>query len=219
MIIERFRKIQLKGLLLGIFSFCFITANGHAQKVHFSIFGGRNHVFEYGSEDDYVMSENDFPVTPAHAPFNFGMALVVFFTNNIGVELDGRYVFSSKVILQDPSDQDTVEIDTAKHYAITLNFVYRFLSSRFRPYLLVGGGIDKLLAKYETYTTEYGYDIEVLAPEKTTDVIASLGTGVQFFILTNLGARLDVRYSIIFDDPDNQINLNVTLGLFFGFDI
>jgi len=214
---EGFRKFRLKALILGIFSFCFLTTNVHAQKVQLSVFGGWNHVFEYGSEDNYVLGENDFPVTPAHTPFNFGMTLGIFFTDNIGVELDGRYALSSKVILKDPSDQDTVEIDTAKHYAITLNFVYRFLNSRFRPYFLAGGGIDKLLAKDETYTTEYGYDIEVLAPEKTTDAIANIGAGIQFFILSNLGARLDVRYIIIFDDPDNQNNLNLTLGLFFKF--
>lgn len=212
-----FREIRLMVLLLAIFSFCFLPANAQAQSVQFSIFGGWNHVFKYGSEEDYKQGENDFPVTPAHTSVNFGMAAAFFFTRNIGLELDGRYVLLSKVILQDPSDQDRVEIDTSKHYSLTLNFVYRFLNSRFRPYLLLGGGIDKLLAKEETYASEYGYEIEFSPPEKTMDAVANIGTGIRFFILSKLGVRLDLRYSLIFADPDNQNNLNLTAGLFVTF--
>ena len=211
------RTIRLMGLLWVIFSICFLKANAQAQSVQFSIFGGWNHVFKYGSEEDYKQGENDFPVTPAHTPVNFGMAASFFFTKNIGLELDGRYVFLSKMILQDPSDQDRVEIDTSKHYSITLNFVYHFLGSRFRPYILVGGGIDKLLAKEETYISEYGYEIEFSPPEKTMDAVANIGTGIRFFILSKLGIRLDLRYSLIFADPDNQNYLNLTAGLFFAF--
>lgn len=213
---EGFRKIGL-WLLLGVFT-CFIfVPTAHAQKFQVSVFGGWNHVFEYGSEDDYVLGENDFPVTPAHTPFNFGAALAVYITSRIGVELDSRYTISSKVILTDPSDQDTVEIASAKHYSITLNFVYRFLNGRLRPYFLIGGGMDKLIAEEETYVSEYGYEIELLPPEKTTDLVVNVGSGVQYFILSRFGARLDVRYSIIFADPHNQNNLNVTFGIFLGF--
>jgi len=215
--IGRFRKIWLAGLLFGYLAvFCFVP-KAYAQRLQVSLSGGWNRVFEYGSEDDYVLGENDFPVTPAHTPFNFGAALALFFTDKIGVELDGRYALSSKVTLVDPSDQDILEIDSAKHYSITLNFVYRFLEGRLRPYVLVGGGIDKLLSKEETYISEYGFQIEFLPPEKTIDPIANIAAGVQFFIRSRLGARFDLRYSIIFDDPDNQNSLNVTFGLFFCF--
>lgn len=214
---RRVLKIWPAGLLVTYLSVFFFVPRAYGQRFQVSLFGGWNRVFEYGSEDDYVLGENDFPVTPAHSPFQFGTALAFSLTDKIGLELDGRYALSSKVSLVDPSDQDTVEINTAKHYSITLNFVYRFLNGRLRPYVLLGGGIDKLVAEEETYTSEYGFEIEFLAPEKTTDPVANIAAGIQFFILSRLGARLDLRYSIIFDDPDNQSILSTTFGLFFGF--
>lgn len=199
-------------ILLG-----FSTANSAALEVQLSLFGGWNRVFEYGEEEDYVMGENDFPVTPAHSSFNFGGAVSIFFTPNLGLELDGRYVLPSEVGLQDPSDLDTVEIDTAKHYALTLNLVYRFLGRRLSPYVLVGGGFDKLLAEEGTYISEYGFEMEFVTPEKTTNAVANIGGGIQFFLFSNLGARFDVRYSVIFDDPHNQRSLSAALGLLLGF--
>ena len=216
----KFRSIRRKQILilfLGILSFLFFTKATHAQKFQVSVFGGLNHLFEYGSEDDYVLGENDFPVTPSHTSANFGVAFAYFFTDNLGLELDGRYTLSSKVTLLDPSDQDTVEIDTAKHYALTLNFIYRFLSDSFRPYIVAGGGIDKLLTKEETYTSEYGYEIVLEAPEKTVDLVVNVGAGIQYFIKPNLGAKFDFRYVLIFDDPNNLSSLNFAFGAFFIF--
>lgn len=187
------------------------------NKYQFSIFGGINNVFKYGSEDDYVMGENDFPLTPAHIPPGFGMSFAYFFKSNIGIELDGKYTLSSKVTLQDPSDKDTIEINTSKHYSITINFIYQFLRGNFRSYFAVGGGIDKVLAKDETYTSAYGIEIELLAPEKTIDPVAHAGGGIHFFLMPNAGLRLDVRYVIIFDEPNNVNSFTVMAGAFFGF--
>ncbi len=188
-----------------------------AQKFQFSLFGGVNHVFTYGSEDDYVFGENDFPVMPSHTPGSFGASFGLYFTKNIGVELDGRYTLSSQVTLRDPSDEDTVAIDASKHYAITLNVHYRFLEGKVRPYVCIGGGIDKLLAEDRTYVSEYGWEVEFLAPEKTVDPVANLGAGVHYFIWPNLGIRFDLRYIMIFSDPDNLYCLNGTLGVSIGF--
>jgi len=204
-------------LLLGIlYVFC-LPQKIHAQKFQFSVFGGVNHVFTYGSEQDYVFGENDFPVTPSHTPFNVGAALSVFLTHNIGVELDGRYTLSSRVNLMDPSDNDTVAIDTSKHYAVTLNFLYRFLDGKIRPYLVLGGGVDKLLAEHRSYVTEYGWDVEFIAPEGTLDPVANLGGGVHYFIGPNLGIRFDLRYVLIFSEPDRLGSLNGVLGFSFLF--
>ena len=213
---QRFGRIKLGSLILVILlGVC--VAHSPAQEIKAYLFGGWYKVFEYGEEEDYVMGENDFPVTPSHASFNFGAALALFFTNHLGVELDVRYALPTEVILADPSDLDTVKIDTAKHYALTLNLIYRLLGKRLTPYFLVGGGMDKLMAKEETALSEYGYEIEFIPPEKTTNAVANIGGGLEIFLLSNLGARVDVRYSIIIDDPHNQNSLNVTVGLLFGF--
>lgn len=206
-------------LLFGMISvFCFARST-HAQRFHLSLFGGINHVFEYGSEADYMPAENDFPVAPAHSPGSLGASFGLFFTKNFGLEIDGRYVLSSEITLRDPSDEDTLEYNTAKHFGVTLNLVFRFLSGSFRPYILAGGGIDKLIAKEETYTSEYGYEITVVVPpsEELIDPLVNFGAGVQYFFTRSLGLRLDMRYAIILDDPDKVNNLNAVLGIFFGF--
>jgi outer membrane beta-barrel protein len=205
------KKIVLSVLILA---FTVNIGFGQHRKFQVSIFGGVNHVFEFGSVDDYVLGENDFPVTPAHTPANMGVAFAYFFTNNIGIELDGRYTLSSKVTLEDPSDQDTVKFDTSMHYSVTINFLFHFLSGKFRPYLIAGGGVDKLLTKDETYTSEYGYEIDFLAPKKKSDPVAQVGAGVCYYLAQNLGIRLDFRYVLIFDEPNNVNSLNIVFGLF-----
>lgn len=200
-----------------VFAMTLCTGAAHAQSFQLSVFGGIDHVFAYGSEDDYVLGANDFPVTPAHTPQILGASLTFFFTENFGLELDGRYVFSSKVTLEDPSDQDTVEIDTAKHYSLTLNLLYHFMSGKLRPYIAAGGGFDKLMAADATYTTEYGFEITLEAPEKTVDAIANFGAGMNYFLSSSLGLKLDVRYMVIFADPENVNTVNAVLGVFVRF--
>ena len=159
----------MKKVLLFVFILVFVVSFSFSQEKKFqlSMFGGLNFASEYGSEADYVLEENDFPVTPSHSPINFGTALAYFLTNRIDVELDGRYTLSSKVTLEDPSDQDTVDINTSKHYSVTLNLVYKVLKGNFSPYIVAGGGIDKLLAKQEKYISKEEYEIEFLVPERT----------------------------------------------------
>ncbi len=192
------------------------VARGEESRFQISILGGIDTVSKYGSEADYVLGQNDFPVTPAHKPASFG-ASIGYFTGNIGIELDGRYYLSSKVILEDPSDQDTVEINTSKHYSLTLNLFYQLSSGNLRPYLVIGGGVDKFSAKDETYITEYGYEVEFLAPVKTTDSLAQVGGGIHYLLSSNAGVRLDVRYVLIFADPDNVSSVNIMAGAFIRF--
>jgi outer membrane beta-barrel protein len=204
-------------LIFTVFAIPFLTGAAYAQKFQFSVFGGINHVFKYGSEDDFVLGENHFPVTPTHTPPIFGASLSLFFSENLGLELDWRYVFSSKVILVDPSDQDTVEIDSSKHYSLTLNLLYQFMSGKLRPYVVAGGGFDNLSAEDATYTSEYGFAITLEAPEKTLDAVANFGAGMNYFVSDNLGLKLDVRYVMIFADPNNVNNLSAVFGVSFRF--
>ncbi len=204
-------------LLLGIFCVFCLPQKIYAQKFKFSVFGGVNHIFTYGSDKDYVFGENDFPVTPSHTPFNFGAALSVFVTDRIEVELDGRYTLSSQIALTDPSDNDTVTIDSSKHYSFTLNFLYRFMEGKVGPYLVLGGGVDKLLGEDKTYVTDYGWDVEFLAPEGALDFVADLGGGVYYSLGSHLGIRVDLRYVLIFSEPDRLGGLNGVLGFSFLF--
>lgn len=211
------RERKAKVILFGFISFILLIQPSLAQKYQVSLFVGMNHVFPYGSEDDYVLGENDFPVTPAHTPPNLGASFALYLKDNIALELDWRYTLSSKLILEDPSDQDEVEIDSSKRHTVTLNFVYRFLQGNIKPYIVVGGGLDKIMAKDQTYTTKYGFEVDFLAPDKTIDPLANIGAGVQFFVRPNIGIRLDLRYVMIFAEPDNLSGLNGFAGISFLF--
>jgi len=211
---EMIKKLQFIYfiLLIGL-SFGFTEA----KEFQITISGGVNHVFGYGSEDDYKLRENNFPVTPAHNPPSFGIAFAYFLTDRMAIELDGKYMLASKITLTDPSDKDTVEINTSKHFSVSLNFIYQFLGGSFRPYFVLGGGIDKLLAKEDNYTSEYGYKIRFLVPEKTIDIMGQVGGGVDFFLSSTTGVRFDIRYVLIFSDQNNVSSLSTYLGVFIRF--
>ena len=211
------RSNKAKVILFGFISLILLIQPALANKYQISLFAGMNRVFEYGSEEDYVLGENDFPVTPAHTPLNLGAAFALYLSDNIALELDWRYTLSSKVTLVDPSDQDEVEIDSSPHHTITLNFIYQFLQGNVKPYVVLGGGLDKLSAKDETYTTVYGFEVDFLAPDKTLDPLANVGAGVLFSLGPSAGIRLDLRYVMIFADPDMLSSLNGCVGIAFSF--
>lgn len=187
------------------------------KKIQFSLFGGMSPIFEYGSIEDYSLGGNDFPVTPFHTPPYFGLSISCFFAKNVKAELDWRYVFSSKIILTDPSDDDTVEIDSSMQYFASLNIVYQCLTCKFRPYFLVGGGINKLLAEAGTYTSEYGYEIELSIPDKTTALFAQIGGGLDFLLSSSFGVLADLRFVYLFAEPDNILSLFAGIGGYFLF--
>lgn len=200
-----------------LFSLVGLANSAQGQKYQFSIFGGINHVFQYGFEGDYVLGENDFPVTPSHTPAILGASFTYFFSGTLGFEADGRYTFSTKVALVDPSDQDTVEVDTSKHFSLTLNLIYQFPAGSLKPYLIAGGGFDSVSAEEKTYISEYGFEIIVEPPESTTDALANFGAGLLYSISQGIGIRLDVRYVLIFSKPESIKSLNAVLGLSFRF--
>lgn len=188
-----------------------------AQKVQVSIFGGINRVFQYGLEENYILGENDFPVTPSHTPAILGASLAYFFSGNWGLEADGRYTFSTTVTLVDPSDQDTVDVDTSKHFSLALNVIYLFSKGNFKPYLVAGGGFDSVSADEKTYLSEYGFEITVKPPESTRDALANFGTGLIYSVSESAGIRLDVRYVLIFAKPHSVKSLNAVIGVSFRF--
>lgn len=191
--------------------------NAEDLKTYFTLTGGINHHFEYGSVDDYLPGENSFPVMPAHTPFSFGLSFAYFFTPSLGLEVDGRMTSSSQVTLTDPSDLDTVEVDTARHFSLTFSVIYQRLFGRFNPYLAVGAGFDRLSAEDQILESTYGYEIIMQAPPEgeRMDFTLGAGTGMNYFILKNVGLRLDLRYFIIFDDPQNVNTLSIKAGLCF----
>ena len=200
-------------LLMITVSFSF----AQQKKAQFSLLGGINHVFEYGSIENYISGKTDFPVVPSHSPLNIGLALAFFFSDFVGLEFDGRYTQSTSVTLQDPSDQDTVELDTSKHYTLTANFIFQMPRGTIRPYFLIGAGIDAISADDQIFTSDFGYEVEILAPESKSDFLAQGGGGILIFMSQEFGLRIDARYIYIFADPNKVKSINATAGIFVRF--
>ncbi len=183
--------------------------------VQFSFFYGINHHSEYGSVDDFQAGYNHFPVMPAHSPSNFGGSFAYFFTRWFGLEYDMRSTGRTEVTLTDPSDGDTLTIQTPKHLSITLNVLLEPLRGRISPYLLLGAGINRISAEEETYKTALGYEIIMQIPSESDrlDILVQGGIGVNALVYSYFGLRADVRYMVVFDDPYKVRSLNATLGL------
>lgn len=191
-------------------------AIGQDQRIMFSFFGGLNKVMEYGSVDDYILGENDFPVTPSHTPACFGAAFGISLFGGLGLEVDGRYFSGSQVVLEDPSDGDRLTLDTTKHVSLTANLIFRMGSGRLQPYLLAGAGIDSLSgAEEQTLISENGYEITLIPPADTTDWIFNAGGGLTYWMTSRLGLRLDLRYVLIpgAEDLPSVTSWNAVAGL------
>lgn len=209
----------MKKVALFVVLLVFLNGFSPAEDLRFQLAlgGGFSHIFEYGSETDYVQRENDFPVTPAHTPLFFGLSFSYFLTGTLKLELDGRHAFGSKITLVDPSDADSVEVATAAQSFVSLNICYQCSRCNFSPYLSVGGGVSRIGAKDKTYTTEYGYEIECPVPEKKTALMLQMGWGLDLAIRAALGVRLDVRFCYLFTESDNVPILFAGVGAYYLF--
>lgn len=207
-------RYKMRKIILLILVTLFLSglAWGQDKKFQLSLLGGINYVPEYGSEDDHVIGENDFPVTPSHKVGCLGLSAAYFFSEKIAIELSARYYLRTDVVLQDPSDQDSVEIQTGKHLGIFANIIYRFSGRNFRPYVTVGTGIDHIMTKDKTYTSEYGFEVEFAAPERKLDPVLNFGGGLNYFFSSNFGVGVDLRYIIIFSKANSINNLNIMAG-------
>jgi outer membrane protein W len=190
---------------------------GQTKRFQLSLFGGVNHVLAYGSDDDYVLGSNDFPVTPSHTPANFGTAFTYFLNGRLGIELRGEYALASSLSLTDPSDQDSVSIKSARHMAFSLNMILELSEGKIRPYLAVGGGADKLSSDSVTAVSKYGYEVTFAPPDKTLSFFANAGGGLRFPVFSTLGFDIDLRYRLLRGDPDRIHSLIAGLGCFWKF--
>lgn len=203
--------VLICGCLFWLFSFPLFS---QSEKAHVFLFGGLNHYFQYGSEEDYIQGINDFPVNPSHNTLNLGVAVGLFFTSHFGAEIDGRYNFSSEIKLTDPSDHDSLLMQTSKNISLTASLIFLFSNKKIQPYFLAGGGINRLIFEEADYITEYGYEISLREPDEndSVDPVLNFGGGVNIKFNRNVGMRVDLRYSIIFDDIDTISCLNTTFG-------
>jgi hypothetical protein len=206
-------KIRSAAAVL-VFILTAAAAGGAERSFLIGVFAGAQRFPAYGSAAEYVRGENDFPVTPAHAAamagFSFGRVSGPFL-----FELEARWTLPRAVVLNDPSDGDSVSVSTAAHVSMVLNALVSPLHGTWRPFVEAGGGVEAVLVRSETVTTAYGYMIDrpALRTADRFDPEAHLGGGLIVSLGEALALRFGVRAVWIFDDPHPVRSLQAAGGL------
>lgn len=186
---------------------------GQAKRLQISLFGGASRVLAYGSEADYAAGINDFPLTPAHTPMTAGLGLGFALTGSLRAEIRGEYALGSDLTLSDPSDGDRVTVPSAKHLSFSLNMVWSPFSGKLAPYLIAGGGADKMMAESASYLSAYGYQITFDSPARSLDFFVGAGAGLQWSVLPSLGVFIEARGRLLFAKPDSIRSLDAVAGV------
>ena len=204
--------IRISCIAVIVFAF-FQPLSAQAKNFKITVLTGLDNTFSYGSHQDYILGINDFPVTPDHRTFNLGGSLNWMLSSRIGIGVEGRYFFSTSLVLNDPSDGDQVEINNAAHWSAVFNGIYYLSDGPFRPYVRLGGGIDKLASDEQTAVTDYGFEASFSVPENTLDLMFIGAAGTEFALDKAWGITLELRYTRIFSDPDNIQSIGISAGL------
>lgn len=183
-----------------------------------SIFGGVFDHFASGETGEYLLGENDFPVVPAHLGPLFGLSYLRL-GKRVGWEIDARFIGSTPVELEDPSDGDILEVSAGPHASLALNVLYAPFPGGVRPYLLAGGGLDVYLSGDAAYTSRYGFVIDIPAPvfKDRLDPEAHVGLGLLIVVGKSWGCRLEGRFGWIFEGERTLAGLSGAGGFYLAF--
>lgn len=181
------------------------------------LFGRCNFVRTTGSASDYQEGVNDFPIASSHQNYGLGLGLVLDYGGGF-IGLEAHYNLSSKTTLTDPSDDDTVEIDTYKNYSGYLVFGLNLVRSRSADFFL-NSGIGVVYspdAETKTYTSHLGYETEIEPPEKKYPFSGFGGIGLRLKLSSSTAVLFSGRYLYIaLEEP--QTMYVVIAGFVFSF--
>lgn len=168
-------------------------------KKQFCLRGGLNMFGINGADSDYVAGGNDFPTTPAYQGSAFGFSFAVFTSRSFAIGLDVRYGLSASVDLRDPSDGETISVDTPKNLTAVFNlYKYFNFSKRLALYVSIGGGMENLMAEEKEYVSSLGNKIIIVAPENAFSPLAAGNIGLQAMLSRSLGIAFDFQAVYIF---------------------
>jgi hypothetical protein len=175
-------------------------------KLQFSLQGGLNLFAQNGTDGDYVAGSNDFPTVPAYQSQSFGLGFAVFTSRSFSLGLDVRYGLSTQVDLRDPSDGETITVDTPENLIAVLNFRKHFpLARRFSLVVSLGGGVQNLAVKEKEYVSSLGSRIIITRPEKTVSPLAAGGIGLQAMLNRSLGLIFDLQALYVFREKEQML--------------
>lgn len=204
-------------IFIGIL-FLIFSANSNANG-DLLIFGAINFINSSGSASDYKEGENDFPITNSHQNACFGSGISFPLTKNLFFGLEANYNIGGKATLQDPSDNDTVEINTSKNANLFLTLRLNISGqSSFNLFLNGGAGLNYILEKEtKIYTSKFGYETQILPPETKTNFTGFGGIGILYKMSNSIGLLVNARYLYISLEDNPQNGFVVLGGLNIGF--
>ena len=158
-----------------------------------------------------------FLLTPSYQSPALGFGLAFFTSRSFAVGLDVRYGFSAQVELRDPSDGETIAVDTPKNLTAVINFYNYFnLSRRLGLYVSLGGGLENLMAEEKEYLSNLGNKIIIVAPDRALSPLAAGALGLQAMLSRSLGLAFDFQAAYVFRNK-NQLLLSPSLALVLKF--
>ena len=176
-----------------------------------------NFVRAAGNESDYEVGVNEFPLAAAHTTHGFGAGISSDY-GDMFFGLETHFNLGGTATLTDPSDNDTVDIDTYKYisglFIVGFNIVH---TSRVRLFIQGGGGVSYTLdAKTKIYTSREDYETQIDPPDNKFPVSALVGGGIELDFSDRVGLLFISRYEYLaFDQPQSKIS--VLAGLIVSF--
>ena len=189
--------------ILSIF-FVVLLMMSVSYSADLTLFGSYHSFLSSGSATDYVVGENEFPITDSHGCFGVGLSFNKKINASFSYGIEAGYNLKSTAFIRDPSDNDSVEIDTYQHILVFGTIGYRFLErliqgNKISCFVRAGAGIYYLPDKMstETYTTKYNHLIEIEPTDKRAGFAGFAGAGVAITVYRNFGIVLSGRYLYI----------------------
>jgi opacity protein-like surface antigen len=192
------------GKKISVIFFVVLLLAGISYSAELTLFGTYHSFFASGSAADYVVGENEFPITDSHGCFGLGLSFENRINASLSYGIEAGYNVESTVLVRDPSDNDSVEIATYQHILVFGTLGYRFLErfiagNKITCFVRAGAGIYYVpgTLSTETYTTAHNYIIEIEPTDKRTGFAGIAGAGVQITLYRNFGIVLSGRYLYI----------------------
>ncbi len=206
--------------IFGIFAILIFFFSVKAySKTGLFIFGAMNFINSSGSASDYKEGENDFPIKNAHRTNGFGFGVSFPLSKNFFIGFEGHYSLGGRATLEDPSDNDSVEIDTYKNSSLFLTLGFDVFKSRnFNLFLNGGAGLNLILEKEtKIYTSKLGYETQILLPKSKNSLAGFGGIGILYKMNNSIGFLLNSRYLYISyeDNPENGLEILAGLNISF----
>jgi hypothetical protein len=202
----------------AVFIFSIFLASSLAfSNNDFYFLGKVNFMGATGSEDNYIEGENDFPVASSFSTLGFGLGFTTSF-HPFFFGLEAHYNLGGTTVLTDPSDDDTVKINTY-NYASGFLILGVDLVKNQKYSLFINTGIGLSFAlnpEMKAYISEYGYETQIELPEKKQSLTAFGGLGLNIYFSRALGAQVNMRYQYM-DQDESQSAFLVAAGIVYTF--